>query len=163
MKRHAPLLYLAVMLLPLGCPLLLEDDFVLVDAQPVGGAGAATTDRTDGAGAPAAPPCPPECDSCDSAACILRCQGEGACKERALKCPAGRECHIACSGKEACLKVHLTCPTALPCSIECADDKDACKDMVAACGSGRCEAQCYGAARVTPLTCAISEDCRVCP
>lgn len=177
MKARAYLPLLLVALLPLGCPLLLEDDFVLVDAPGAGGAGAesggkgGTTDETasagngrggDAAGAPPVASCPPTCDSCDGAACLFECDGEAACKERMVNCPGDRPCRVACSGKDACLKLLLACPETQACSIDCADHKDACKDMTVTCGTGRCEATCHGEAEGPQLTCGKAEECSAC-
>lgn len=178
MKARANLPLLLVALLPLGCPLLLEDDFVLVDAPGGGGAGtegggkggtlgkAGNAGKAgmggDAAGAPPAAPCPPACDSCDGAACLFECDGEAACKERMVKCPGDRPCRVECSGKDACLKLLLTCPVAKPCSIDCADHKDACKDMTVTCGTSRCEALCHGEAQGPQLTCGKAEECSPC-
>lgn len=177
MKARARMPLLVLALLPLGCPLLLDDDFVLLEAPEAGGAGAGGRGRggatskagstsnagsSTEAGAPAAAPCPAACDSCDGDTCVIDCQGEEVCKERLVKCPGDRACHIACSGKDACLKLRATCPTSLPCSVQCADHKDACKDMTVACGTNRCEALCLGEALAPQLTCGKSANCSAC-
>jgi hypothetical protein len=57
------LVLLTLAFTPLGCPLLLEDDFVLVDAETVA-TGGAPDDMPATGGAPEGPPCPVMCDSC---------------------------------------------------------------------------------------------------
>jgi hypothetical protein len=178
MNARAKLPLLLVALFPLGCPLLLDDDFTVVDASGGGEAGAAgggmlgVTAEAGGAGetgvggatggaAPAAP-CPPACDSCDGAACVFHCNGEAACKERRVTCPGDRPCRVACSGKDACLKLMVACAQTQPCSIDCAEHKDACKDGTVTCGAARCEALCHGEAEGPQLTCGNAEECSPC-
>jgi hypothetical protein len=174
MKARAGLSLLVLALLPLGCPLLLDDDFVLIESPEAGGAGGrggatgkagSSTSKAGSsaeAGAPAAMPCPASCDSCDADTCVIECQGEEVCKERMVKCPGDRACHIACSGKDACLKLHVTCPASLPCSVQCAGHKDACKDTTVTCGTNRCEALCLDEAIGPQLTCGKSMSCADC-
>jgi hypothetical protein len=161
MKARAPLLLLALGLLPLGCPVLLDDDFVLVEAPEVGNvgneaAGAAGIEPSQGGA------CPAVCDRCDGEVCVFACQGEGVCEERLVQCPNGRACQVVCSGKHACAKLRLTCPAAAPCSIDCGDDRDACKDATVTCGTNRCEAHCLGDAESPRLTCGKSTLCSAC-
>jgi hypothetical protein len=173
MKRAGTKLLLVMLTLtPLGCPLLHEDDFVLVDAETAtsGGApddtppsGGAPDDVPPGGGAPTALPCPPTCDSCAGNVCVLSCVGDDACKDAMLACPTGRACRLECSGKSACAKLRLRCPATEPCTIECADAKDVCQDMAVTCGTSRCEAQCHGEVEGPRLDCGKSAACVSCP
>jgi hypothetical protein len=152
-------------LLPLGCPLLLDDDFVLVEAPDPGAGGVDPTG--DAAGAPGVQPpelvtCPAVCDKCDGDVCVFECLGEAACEERTMKCPNGRACQVVCLGRHACAKLRLTCPAASPCTIECGDDKEACKDATVTCGTNRCEARCHDDAESPRLTCGKSVTCVGC-
>jgi hypothetical protein len=160
-EARATLWLLALGLSPLGCPLLLDDDFVLVDAPAASAAGG------DSAGATATGPervaaCPAVCDECDGEVCVFSCAGEGVCEERMVQCPAGRACQVVCSGKHACAKLRLTCPTASPCTIECGDAKDACREASVTCGTDRCEAHCHGDTESPQLSCGKSAECSAC-
>jgi hypothetical protein len=164
MKASTTFFLMLLGLLPLGCPVLLEDDFVLVDAPDLGAGGVDSTG--DAAGASGAPPelvtCPAVCDKCDGDVCVFECLGEAACQERTVKCPNGLGCGVVCLGRHACAKLRLTCPIASPCSIECGDDKEACKDATVTCGTNRCEAQCHGDTESPRLTCGKSATCVAC-
>lgn len=161
MKARATLWLLALGLSPLGCPLLLDDDFVLVDA-PEGSAVGGDTADVAGTESPQVPACPAVCDECDGEVCVFRCEGEGVCEGHVVECPAGRDCLVVCSGMHACAKLRLTCPAASPCTIECGDVKDACKEATVTCGTNRCEAQCHGDTESPQLICGKSADCSAC-
>jgi hypothetical protein len=157
----ARVLWLALALTPLGCPLLIDDEFLLVEP-PAESAAGANGDAPASAGAPTAPVCPAPCDSCTGSTCILGCSGEAACKDRMLACPAGHACQLTCAGKAACEKLRLLCPPASACSVRCEGEQDACKDMTVTCGTSRCEAECPMQGAGPKLICGKSVACEPC-
>lgn len=149
-----------------GCPLLVEDDFVVI--APSAAAGAATA-GSGSAGSPGGSgggePAPPECVPCaDGERCTVdadcssgRCSGTGTCRACGLRltsvqsvCPAGCTrcdagvCTIECSSKDACKEATLACAPGLACRVVCSGDS-ACDSASVQCPAEfPCDVVCTG-------------------
>lgn len=107
------------------------------DGSSGGGDHPACTENAD----PIQGPCPAECDGCELGICRIACDGEQACKEAELACPAGRPCLVHCTGKQACEKASLQCSAAHACEIACSGEQS-CIGLRLTCGGGTCDLSC---------------------
>lgn len=110
-----------------------------------------------------------ECKCTGTRSCTIKCEGQDACKEKIISCPANHDCTIVCSGDASCISATINAPIGKDFTANCAglsacadstftateslnaaytcSAKDSCKGSTSInCGSGNCEVACLGEA-----------------
>ena len=91
--------------------------------------------------APVGGMCPPACTGgCDGTTCNIDCQGNSACEDDAVACPAGWDCAVDCDGNSACNGATITC-NVQACTVACAGNFG-CRNATVTCGAGTCAVAC---------------------